>query len=291
MEETMFERILVPTDRSDPARRALEQAADLAARYDATITTLHVVDTRELGGGPEMDERTAAARAELDAAIDDLDVEPTPEAAVRAGIPSEEIIDYADESGTDLIVMGTHGRTGVRRYLLGSVAEKVVRLSDVPVLNVHPAAVDVGAVPYERILVPTDGSDEASVAVDCATDLATTYGAALHAVSVVDTGGMAPDVQFDVIMDQLRNRAQAAVEAVAADATEAGVEDTQTAVLEGRAHDAIRSYADESGTDLIVMGTHGRSGLDRYLLGSVAEKLVRTASVPVLTVRLPDAAA
>ena len=286
----MFERILVPTDRSDPARRALEQAADLASRYDATLTALSVVDTRELGSSSETDERTAAAQAELDAAIDDLDLEPTPEAVVRAGIPSEEILDYADESGMDLIVMGTHGRTGVRRYLLGSVAEKVVRLSDVPVLSVHPAEVDVGTVPFERILVPTDGSDGASVAIDCATDLATTYDAALHAVSVVDTGGMATDVQFDAAMDQLQERAQTAVETIADAANEAGVEDTPTAVLEGRAHDAIESYAEDERIDLIVMGTHGRSGLDRYLLGSVAEKLVRTTSIPVLTVRLPDAA-
>ena len=285
----MFERILVPTDRSDPARRALEQAADLATRYGATLTALHVVDTRELDGGSGVDERTEAARTELDDALDDLDVDPTPEGVVRAGIPSEEILDYADDAGMDLIVMGTHGRTGVRRYLLGSVAEKVVRLSDVPVLNVHPAEVDAGTVPYERILVPTDGSDGANVAVDCATDLATTYGAELHTVSVVDTGAMAPDVQFDVIMDQLQNRAQAAVETVAETAREAGIEDTQTAMLEGRAYDAIKSYAEDERIDLIVMGTHGRSGLDRYLLGSVAEKLVRTASVPVLTVRMPEA--
>ncbi|RXK46874.1 universal stress protein [Halorientalis pallida] len=285
----MFERILVPTDRSDPARRAIEQAADLATRYGATVTVLNVVDTRELDGDSEDDERTQAARTELKESLDDADFDMPIEAVVRAGIPSEEILDYADEAGADLLVMGTHGRTGVRRYLLGSVAEKVVRLSDVPVLSVHPAEVDVGSVPYERILVPTDGSDGASVAVDCATDLATTYGAELHAVSVVDTGAMAPDVQFDVIMDQLQNRAQTAVETVTAAASKAGVEDTQTAMLEGRAHDAIESYAEDERIDLIVMGTHGRSGLDRYLLGSVAEKLVRTASVPVLTVRMPDA--
>jgi nucleotide-binding universal stress UspA family protein len=285
----MFERILVPTDRSDPARRALEQAADLATQYGATVTVLHVVDTRELDRGEDVDERTRTARTDLDASLDDLDLAVTPETAVRAGIPSEEILDYAHESGTDLLVMGTHGRTGVRRYLLGSVAEKVVRLSDVPVLTVHPAEVDVGSVPYERILVPTDGSDGAGAAVDCATDLATTYGAALHAVSVVDTGAMATDVQFDVIADQLQAYAADAVEAVADAASEAGVEETETAVLEGRPYDAIRTYVDEADIDLVVMGTHGRSGIDRYLLGSVAEKLVRTATVPVLTVRMSEA--
>ncbi|MFB6084961.1 MAG: universal stress protein [Halorientalis sp.] len=284
----MFERILVPTDRSDPARQALERAADIANRYDATLTALHVVDTRELDRSEAVDERTRAARAELDETIADLDVDPKPETVVRAGIPSEEIIDYAEESGMDLIVMGTHGRTGVRRYLLGSVAEKVVRLSDVPVLRVHPEEIDGGTTSYERILVPTDGSEGADVAVDCATDLARTYGATLHAVSVVDTGATAPDVQFGTIADQLRNHATDAVEAVADAADEAGVGETETAVLEGRPYDAIRTYVDEADVDLIVMGTHGRSGIDRYLLGSVAEKLVRTASVPVLTVRMPE---
>ncbi|AQL42315.1 hypothetical protein BV210_06125 [Halorientalis sp. IM1011] len=283
----MFDRILVPTDRSDPARRALAQAADLADRYDATVTVLHVVDTRELDSDDEVDEHTETARTELVAALDDLDIDPTPEAAVRAGIPSETILDYADEVGIDLIVMGTHGRTGVRRYLLGSVTEKVVRLSDIPVLSVHPAEVDVGSIPYERILVPTDGSPGADPAVDCATDIATTYDAALHAVSVVDTGAMAGDVQIGVIIDQLREHATDAVESVADAARDAGVAETETDVLEGRPFDAIRTYVDEADIDLIVMGTHGRSGLDRYLLGSVAEKTVRTAPVPVLTVRMP----
>ncbi|WP_336000700.1 universal stress protein [Halorientalis halophila] len=282
----MFDRILVPTDRSDPARRALEHAADLANRYEATVYVLHVVDARELDDDQEVDDRKRASRAETDDSLEGIEFEEVPKTAIRAGVPSEEILAFADESGSDVIVMGTHGRTGLRRYLLGSVAEKVVRLSDVPVLTVHPTDDDVGSIPYERILVPTDGSEGSEAAIAAATDLATHYGATLHGLSVVDTTVMAPEIQFDRIADELHVRASDAVERVATAAAESGVEGTETAVMEGRPYDAIRTYADENEIDLVVMGTHGRSGIDRYLLGSVAEKVVRTSTVPVLTVRM-----
>jgi len=141
---------------------------------------------------------------------------------------------------------------------------------------------------YDRILVPTDGSDEGERAVAHALDLASVHGAAVHALYVVDTAsyaGMPMESSWEGVGDLLRNDAKKAVAEVESLAADTDL-DVATAVAEGSPSKEIIRYAEEDGCDLIVMGTHGRGGIDRLLLGSVAEKVVRGSSVPVLTVRL-----
>jgi nucleotide-binding universal stress UspA family protein len=141
---------------------------------------------------------------------------------------------------------------------------------------------------YEHILVPTDGSDAATSAVDHAVDLAEQYDATLHVLYVIDANAYSTlEAGSDVVINALEEEGETAVQAVADRASEAGV-DVVTEVVTGTVHHSIIDYAGEEGMDLIVMGTHGRRGLDRYLLGSVTEKVVRTAEVPVLTVRVDD---
>jgi len=141
---------------------------------------------------------------------------------------------------------------------------------------------------YDRILVPTDGSPAAEAAVEQAVSLARQYGATIHALYVVDSSAYSTlEAGAEVVIDSLETEGERAVEEIATAAEEAGV-DVTTAVTTGTAYRGILSYADEHGVDLIVMGTHGRRGIDRYLLGSVTERVVRTADVPVLTVRQPD---
>ncbi|AGN02633.1 universal stress protein uspa-like protein [Salinarchaeum sp. Harcht-Bsk1] len=147
---------------------------------------------------------------------------------------------------------------------------------------------------YERILVPTDGSAGVERAVEHAIDLATTHGATIHAVYVVNTasyGGIPMETSWDGIRDVLSDEGQAALERVRTLAEAAEVE-AEAAVLDGSPSRQIVNYAEEADCDLIVMGTHGRGGLDRLLLGSVAERVVRSSEIPVLTVRVgepPDA--
>ena len=141
---------------------------------------------------------------------------------------------------------------------------------------------------YERILVPTDGSDAVDAAVDHAIDLAETYGAEVHAVYVVDTAALAAEMDYPQVVEALEAEGSRAVRAVEEQATAAGFDRVRTAVLRGTPHAAILEYAEDNDVDLIVMGTHGRSGLDRYLLGSVTEKVVRKSDVPVLTVRTAE---
>ncbi|GAA0291970.1 universal stress protein [Halarchaeum salinum] len=137
---------------------------------------------------------------------------------------------------------------------------------------------------YDEILVPTDGSAEAEVAVEHAVDIAATYGARLHALYVVDASAYATLDVTETVVEDLEDEGEAAVEAIATAAADAGVE-TQRAITKGNVHEAITAYARANDIDLIVMGTHGRRGLDRVLVGSVTERVIRTADVPVLTVR------
>jgi len=142
---------------------------------------------------------------------------------------------------------------------------------------------------YERILVPTDGSECAAAATEHAVTIADRFDATLHACYVVDVDAVAhaaPELSLDDLRETLREEGAAATAAVAERAAESGVETVET-VREGIPEEAIREYADEAAIDLVVMGTHGRQGLDRYLVGSVTERLVRRSDVPVVTVRGP----
>ena len=147
----MFDRILIPTDGSEPAEHAIPTGIDLAAAHDATVYAMYVVEPVPLGGyaagmsaaSSEHSEYTEQQEAEAEAALDivseagleaDVDVVET----VKYGEPNEAIVTYAETNDIELIVMGTHGRSGADRLVIGSVAEKVVRGSSVPVLTVGP---------------------------------------------------------------------------------------------------------------------------------------------------------
>ena len=140
----MFGQILVPTDGSSHAVSAAEYAVDLASTYGATLHALYVVDVRTShADAPVDDESTTRGESAVGtiaalAATRDVPVE----TEIRVGLPHEVIVDYAEECGADVVVMGTHGTSGLERYLVGSVAERVVRLADVPVMCVPPAPDD-----------------------------------------------------------------------------------------------------------------------------------------------------
>lgn len=140
---------------------------------------------------------------------------------------------------------------------------------------------------YDRILLPTDGSRGNSPAVDQAVDLAAETGAELHVLFVVEDIHYGPELMDGQVEARLRQIGKEAIEEIRTRAAEVGI-DVETAVESGTPHHEILEYADENDVDVIVMGTHGRSGLDRYLLGSVTERVVRTSERPVLTVRVPD---
>jgi nucleotide-binding universal stress UspA family protein len=136
----MYHDILVPTDGSDGVEPAIKRALDLAAQYDATVHALYAVEAvpgMDHGAEQLVDAlQEEGERSTKDVAEQARERGLTAETDIRVGAPHQAILDYADEHGVDLVVMGTHGRTGLDRMLLGSVAEKVVRLAPVPVLTV-----------------------------------------------------------------------------------------------------------------------------------------------------------
>jgi len=146
---------------------------------------------------------------------------------------------------------------------------------------------------YDKILIPTDGSDVAENAVEHGVELAERYGATVHALYVVDTDAMDLSLGTEQVdrlkagrfgdMDEIREKAEEATGRVAERAEDAGIEVVEE-VTSGRPHKAITRYADHNGVDLIVMGSHGRGGVRRVLLGSVAERVLRTTRLPVLVV-------
>jgi len=285
----MYDQILFPTDGSDGAAAVSDRVFDLADTHDATVHVLNVADTTHDSvvriGGQVVDAleqegerivRETARRAEGR----DVDVVT---AVPQGGVP-ETITGYAAEYDADLVVMPTHGRTGIERLLVGSVTETVVRRSSVPVLTMDPDRIADRQYPYRTLLVPTDGSAPAGAALELAVAIGERHGAAVHVLSVVDTTSLGVDVHSAAQIETLEERAERDVSEAVEAVEDASLDAVGTVERNSSVSGAICEYADEHDVDLVVMGTHGRTGFDRYVLGSVAEKTVRSAGVPVLTV-------
>ncbi|MDH5021613.1 universal stress protein [Halobacterium rubrum] len=291
----MFDRILFPTDGSDGATAALDRVLDVAAAHDATVHLLSVANTthspveqaEEIEGTLKDRAREAVESAAERAA--ERGVTTTTE--VLEGSPHRRICDYAADVEVDVVAMPTRGRRGLARYLLGSTTERVVRRCEVPVLTFHPDDEDRDAAfdyPFETVLLATDGSDCARAALERAIDVVDRTGATLNVLSIVDTTSLGADVRTGVYREALEESAREVVDDASAFATEAGVTPAASVVeFAPSVSRGIRSYVEDHDVDLLVVGTHGRTGFDRFVLGSAAEFLVRTSPVPVLTVRSP----
>lgn len=286
----MFERLLFPTDGSEAASSAFDYAMSVASAHDATLHVLNVADTSAL----------SVTRIEgdvIDAHVQDGE-ELVAEYADRAeqrglavvtdvyqGHPAETIVDYADESAIDLVVMPTHGRSGIKRYLLSSVTEEVVNTVSAPVLTVTPSEGDEFVYPPQNLLVPTDGSPCADRALEQASDIAHATGGRLHLLTVVETASLGIDVRSTVVSDRLEERATEILDTASETAS---VDDTVTSTAHGRPYREIHSYITDNDVDLVVLGTQGETDFSGSVLGGVSDKLIRTSPVPVLLVSSPD---
>lgn len=293
----MYDTVLIPTDGSEHAVRAAEHGLHVARQFDATVHVVNVIDVQSEGGlfsaGGVDEEFIDRLEAKGMKKIRDIDGLPLDDDRVHAevirGKPSKAILDYAGEHDADLLFMGTHGRAGLDRYVTGSVTERVVRLSDAPVFTVRATDRAV-ADDYDRILIPTDGSDCALRAADHGIAFAEAYDATVHTLNVVDIRSVAASSDITpptAMVKRLQERGREATDEIAARAREAGL-DAVTAVREDAPANGVLEYADEQDVDLTTMGTHGRSGLDRLLLGSTTAKVIRKSPAPVLSVRERD---
>lgn len=296
-ETARISEILVATDFSDAAHQGARWGVEIARHAGARIRLLHVLSLPHpwphyAPAPPDMDQslREVALQrlAEEVEAFQGEDVEV--ETDLRVGIPSQVIVETAEETGSGLVIMGTRGLSGLSHLLLGSTAERVVQKASCPVLTVHPDG--HAPRPVRSVLVPTDFSDDAGRAVAAARKLLqgvpearlvlvhayalpieyTAYGPIPTSVNYLENTGAKAQGELDELAETLRGE---------------GLE-VEALAVEGYPPQVIVDTAENRDVDLIAMGTHGRTGLSHLLLGSTAERVVQKASCPVITIRTSD---
>jgi len=298
--------ILCPFDFSEVSTHALEQAGVLARASGARLTVVHVflsvmpttgldaldVATSQVIDAEDLqelrDKVATACRPATDAGVD-------VRILVVGGSPVPVILDQARAGSADLIVMGTHGASGVQHLVLGSVTEKVLRRATCPVLTVPPRAAGTPAAAFRRVLVAVDFSDCSRLAVKTAGTITEGSGAALtllhvmewpwHEPPVPGMEGM-PGAQVEALLEYRRYLESSAAEGLKGmAATTLPGRDVATEVRFGKPYLELLDAARERQADLIVMGVRGRNPIDIGFFGSTANQLVRRATCPVLTVR------
>ena len=296
-----LQKILFPTDFSKCAEQALAHAVFLAEESRAEIHVLHVITifqdqpsvvSNEIAETKEMVKKLEdVAEKQLNKILNSHssdDVKITTE--IKRGISAAPaILEYASDNNIDLIVMGTHGRRGLGHLLLGSAAEEVVRLAPYPVFTIRELKEPKSVMKVNNILVPVDFSNHSQKALSYASEIAQSYNAQLQVLHIIEET-MYPAFSvtgkssiFDLvpgIKDDSRKRIEKMLQEFVSDKLKSKV-----FVRGGRAANDIIKFAKENSTDLIVIATHGLTGLEHMLLGSVTEKVVRMAHCPVFTVK------
>ena len=298
-----LERILCPVDFSGCSRHALQQAQVIARWYGCQISVLHVYTVPAMltippYGGPVVTEPRSPEPMQRERLQEELEsfvkAAVSPEVATVAelvdGDPMQQILEKAKTLPADLIVVGTHGRSGFERLILGSVAEKVLLKATCPVLTVPPLATGVTSPPvFKQILCAVDFSDSSERGLQYALDLAQEADARLVVVHVLELQPEADLPQLPVVhLREYHERLKAeALERLTAAIPGAAREycTIEQVVSAGKAYREILRLAQEHSVDLVVMGARGRGAVDFLTFGSTTLHVVRQATCPVLTLR------
>ncbi len=308
----MYKRMLVPLDGSELAEVVFTYAKELAGRLDIEVILLYVCS-------PALREFAPMHRSYIEHAAE-IVMRQSQEVQKKTGIqpggrtveargelvvgyPAEEILRYADEGAIDLIVMATHGRSGISRWTMGSVADKVLRASEVPVLLVRagiPDDIVYDKWPTRSVLVPLDGSELAESVLSHVEALTKKRMPPFDQVVLlrVCEPPALPSYSIPELSDIPLNWGQYEQQEIARSKRVAGeylarvekrLKDSnisvRSEVLVGKANDEIVNYANKNPFNLIVMATHGRAGLSRWVYGSIAEYVLLGVSSPVLLIK------
>lgn len=300
-----FKRLLVPTDFSASADAALDHAVSMAGRFQASLHLLHVVNDPGAGlyglGDAEVKLNRLKQKAESRArerlqelARDSSAVDIRTQVAQRTSLGVGDVVqEYAGTHKIDLVMMGTQGRGGLGRLVLGSVANTLIRRLSCPVMTVRERDEEPSSSPevdYQTLLAPIDFSDHSRTALRLTKTVAGRYGATQQLLFVAekrvlptfsDTG--IPGVGVVEMDPDIVANAETALESLNTKVEGPDV-DSDYHVQEGDVAQAIVDFAKSNAVDLIVMATRGLSGIDRFVMGSNTERVVRTAPCPVLTV-------
>lgn len=289
-----IKRVLVPVDFSPPSNVAVNYGISLARQFRAKLTLLHVIESPAalmytFPAGVDKIEKQNRERAErMMAALvapedqDDLDLQ----TIVKAGEIEEEIQAAVLEQNTDFVVMGTHGRRLLGRWFIGSVTQNMLRHMAVPVITVCRASRPLA---FKRILFATDFSDYSAAGFQFATDLASATGARIVLAHVIEqrpaVSYETPEVAacFDEDRRRALEKAHIALAGLESAAKSRGVK-IETIIAEGVPAEALLRIADENTVDLIAITVSSKGVIERALAGTTAERVIREAHVPVLSV-------
>lgn len=301
MNNLTFKNLLIATDGSACSEKAVRVGLDLAQRLGGRVELLNVLELGEETLDANLRTRLTMihdidrhhGKLALEQASGQAEALGVPHKTLQpSGHPEQVILERAKES--DLVVLGTHGRGGLSRWIMGSVAETVLSRSSKPVLVVHESfapALEPGVSTFQRILIATDGSECSGQATHYGLKLAQALGAEvtfLYAVGELShrPGSSLPLAEaLGLIEEDIQTQAEMALHQAKEQAESTGVS-AHTKLVQGKPADCILKQAQIH--DLVVMGTHGRTGLDRLMLGSVAEGVIRRSQKPVLVVPCPE---
>lgn len=283
-------KILVPLDFSDLGSKALYSAENLAKLFNGSVTPFHsYLPLNEVDGGPYMfgmgtstmedfDEIEEALHERLhELANEEIDPSVVNKPLISIGNPAQSIVEESEDF--DMIVMTTHGRTGFSRFFLGSVSEKVLRMSDVPVLIVNE---ERELTNLDRIMVTTDFSDHSKEAFPVAMDIAKKANAKLELVNVMPYDPQHEDEPDDSKKQLREQRLKVLSKEVMHEMGD--LLETKLIISEDTPHEAILNYNLENPHDLIVMSTVGRTGIDYLMVGSTTANVARHVKSPLLSV-------
>jgi nucleotide-binding universal stress UspA family protein len=277
----MFRKVLVPLDGSDRSATALDFLKPVLQIGSASIVVLRVLDEGQSRPGPAAD----SGPDHFSDRLDRLESVAEISSLERRGDAAQQILAVAAEQGVSLVVMATHGRTGLSRLVRGSVAERVLRNSAVPVLLTNPFTKPTATEsPIRRILVPLDGSPLSAAVVPLVADLARVYGSRVtlfHVALPESHESPQAEDRERIGEEEFREWARPFVSQL----EDAGAAVSVKVVHEFGPADQILKRVDDRAVDLVALTTHGRSGLDRWLYGSVAELVVRQCRAPLLVKR------
>ena len=294
-------RILCPVDFSDASQHALQHAVVIAGWYGSQITALHVDNPPILANPPVLFAEFphdvlpgVTNRRRLEDRLQEW-LSPAKNAGLQTGVlvdagnPAARILEHAASLPADLVVMGTHGRGGFERLVLGSVAEKVLRKATCPVLTVPPPAIATSRLPFKRLLCPVDFSESSISALQFGLSIAQASSARLTILHVFEwptDDELSARPTFDVaeFRRQVETDTRHSLDALVPDEGRNWCEPGPR-LSYGKPYRQILSIAEAEHVDLIVMGVRGRNALDLMLFGSTTNHVVRQASCPVLTLR------
>jgi nucleotide-binding universal stress UspA family protein len=298
----MYEKILVPLDGSELAEVALPYAEELAGKLGSEVILLHVCESAEAQYHHMhqlyIQKMVAATKRGAKKYLEKPDAEAIKvRSAILDGHPAEQIVDFAEEQGIDLIVIATHGWSGIRRWVMGSVADKVVRATKRPVAlirakGVHHHVFEEGTM--NKTLLPLDGSKESEAVIPYVEELASKLKGEVVLLHVVPPASpvyaipgetaQLPYTQAEV--ELLKVDAESYLEKVANALKDKHIKVRSEVRVGNTAHEIVK-LADEVHADLVAMSTHGWSGITRWALGSTADKVLNGGNTPLLLVSSP----